>query len=225
MVLCVLLSDVPHPPLIFSAPVTNKPNFEAHYKLLQWRQVTPSAPNASLSEQKAQETWQFHPPLSPLPIPPALYLFHRPSVPVSLLKEHTASLYTVFPSVAVACCSLPASPSPSQPPPMVFVYISVCTKWTMKKTCTAFCQLTVFILSCLLPLAVFTPLPPYMLISGQWIWIIVLRGTISCEKALTHPPLKMALKLEHTKKEEGKKKENMERRKINCLIRALGRSW
>lgn len=68
---------------------------------------------------------------------PALYLFHRPSVPVSLLKEHTASLSAVVP---LCCCSLLY---PRLPPPaslMVFVYIPVCTKLTMKKTCTASCH-------------------------------------------------------------------------------------
>ena len=43
-----------------------------------------------------------------------------------------------------------------------------------------------------------------MLISGQWIKNIILRGAISYEKAPTPPPLKMAPELEYEKKREKK---------------------
>lgn len=79
----------------------------------------------------------------------------------------------------------------------------------MKKTCTAFCHLTVFLLSRLLSLAVFTPSPSVreMLISGQRTWKIVL-GAWSAMKKHLHPPLNMAPELEDKKKKNNGKEKN-----------------
>lgn len=108
-------------------------------------------------KQKAQETVPF-------------YLFHWPFVPVSLLKEHTASHYPVF----LCCCSLlwPAS----LPNLWWSLFTSRFAQNGQWRRHVLHSVTTVLILSCLLGLAVLTPLPPYMKpqFSGRWTWNIVL---------------------------------------------------
>lgn len=98
-------------------------------------------------KQKAQETWQF---LSSSPSP-ALYLFLWPSVPVSLLKEHTASLY----AVSVCCCSLLYHASlPNLPWSLFTSRFAQNGQWKRR--------VLHLVTSPFIFWAVFTPLPPYM---------------------------------------------------------------
>ncbi len=102
MVLCVLLSDISWSP----RPLWQTSRTLKHIRsCYSGDKQLPQLQMKVWVKQKAQETWQF---LSPSPASPSqpFYLFHWPSVPVSLLKEHTASLYAVFSCVAVACCTM-----------------------------------------------------------------------------------------------------------------------
>jgi len=147
VVLCVLLSPRP---LISSAPVTNKP------KLWSTLEAAIVATSNSLSSTCKFEWSKKHRKLGSFFLPnssPALYLFHWPSVPVSLLKEHTASLYAVVPCVAVACCT-PAS----LPSLWWSLFTSQFAQNWQRRRHVLHLVTSVFILSCLLSLAVFIPL-------------------------------------------------------------------
>lgn len=120
------------PPPISSAPVTNRPSFKAHRKLLQWRQASPSAPSASVRKAESTGRLAVSPSLLPPPSSPVfIYLSRWPSVPVSCSPNPP-------PGVAVvSSSSIPSYPL------TVFVYICLHKKWTMKKkkkkkkTCSA----------------------------------------------------------------------------------------
>lgn len=105
--------------------------------------LTPSAPDASLSEaKKHRELGSF---FLPHPSPPFIYFTGPLCLSQSVEGAHCIPLRCL----SVCCCSPVVPCFPSQPP-TVFVYISVCTKWTKKKTRAASRRLTVLIRSCLL---------------------------------------------------------------------------
>lgn len=146
-------------------------------------------------KQKAQETWQF---LSSSPSP-ALYLFLWPSVPVSLLKEHTASLY----AVSVCCCSLLYHASLPNLPWSLFTSRFAQNGQWIRRVLHLVTSSFIFGLSS--PLSLHT--------WNQWTWNIVL-GAWSATKNHPHPPLNMAPDLEDKKLTERR----------NCLIWASGRT-
>lgn len=140
-------------------------------------------------KQKAQETVPF-------------YLFYWPSVPVSLLKEHTT-----FPCVTVAC----RDPLPSPTSDGLCLHL---TLHKMDNEEDMYCVLSPQFLFCLPSRS--GCLNPSATIHETLIqWSVDLEScsgsTISHEKALT-PTM--------APEEEDKKKEW---RKINCLIRASGK--
>lgn len=164
-------------------------------------------------KQKAQETWQF---LSPLIHPQPFYLFHRPSVPFSLLKEHTASLFVVSP---LCCYSLLFYASlPNLRWSLFTSQFAQNGQW--RKHVLHFVS-SVFIMSCLLSLAVFTPLPCTQ-IANQW-WkrpgTLFLGHLSSYEKALTSTTKHGSWT---GRQQDKKRKENTNGKEKNCLIRASG---
>lgn len=76
------------------------------------------------------------------PPPQPFYLFHCPSVPVRVLKEHTASVYAVCPCFAVACCTMLPFPTSGS----LCLHLSLHTMDNEEDT--AFHHLIVSILSC-----------------------------------------------------------------------------